>query len=265
MKKLNFFATSILLAVILFTSCSNASSSNEENNEPQIYYNVGDVILSDGTKVDYADNLTEFTLEQKQKAIAVIFRTGKKGSALGVGLKQGSDLAWAKESTTGYSTKFSDIICTPMSGGNPSFAIFQSSSTWDGDKDGSNNYDIVKAADSVGTLDTATNYPAFNYALNYKVLGATNLSGTIYENGWFLPSIAELVELCESNNKTNFNITVLNKLGNEYADLLGNNSYWSSSQHYYYANRGITLAIQHCRVDETQKDSTNKVLVIRKF
>ncbi|MBQ6781656.1 MAG: DUF1566 domain-containing protein [Treponema sp.] len=56
---------------------------------------VGDIVFSDGTAVPYTAVLT---YAQKQAAVAVIFDATKK---LGVGLKQGTGLAW-EDDTTGY-------------------------------------------------------------------------------------------------------------------------------------------------------------------
>ena len=99
--------------------------------------------------------------------------------------------------------------------------------TYTGDKNGSDNLeqiaDFLNATDGV-TDDTATaaNYPAFYFAKNYSTK-ATNL-GTIYESGWYLPSIAELLELFKEKAEVNAAIKAVGGNG------FNNSSYWSSTQ-----------------------------------
>lgn len=188
-------------------------------------YTVGDVMLSDGTKVDYQEKQT-FTDEQKSKAVAVIggFRNGVP---LGVGLynsKSGTNSGykvWAPSGTTGYNTNFTGIVCTPSYGGSgaASTAIFT------GDTDGSDNWDYICSVDPEGTTDPAANYPAFNYVLNY----ATTFSlPEGYKDGWYMPSIAELAEIYKNKEVVN---SVLSTIGGTqiYSDF-----YWSSSQYSSY-------------------------------
>ena len=184
-------------------------------------YNVGDVIFSDGTKVDYQENQT-FTDDQKTKAVAVIcgFRNGVP---LGVGLHNSESgtnsggKVWAPSGTTGYNTKFTGIVCTPSKTGIGA----ASTATFTGDTDGSDNWDYICSVDPEGTTDPAANYPAFNYVLNY----ATTFSlPEGYKDGWYMPSIAELAEIYKNKKVVN---SVLSAIG---GIQIYSSSYWSSSQ-----------------------------------
>lgn len=185
-------------------------------------YTVGDVMLSDGTKVDYQEKQT-FTDEQKSKAVAVIggFRNGVP---LGVGLynsKSGTNSGykvWAPSGTTGYNTNFTGIVCTPSYGGSGA----ASTATFTGDTDGSDNWDYICSVDPEGTTDPAANYPAFNYVLNY----ATTFSlPEGYKDGWYMPSIAELAEIYKNKEVVN---SVLSTIG---GTQIYSSYYWSSSQY----------------------------------
>ena len=97
-----------------------------------------------------------------------------------------------------------------------------------GDFDGSDNWSIICDTDTAGTASyeaIAENYPAFSYVVNY---GSTaGLTGTIFETGWYMPSVGELFYI--SNNKTKINkilslLDMANAFGTYYQ------SYWTSSQ-----------------------------------
>lgn len=120
-------------------------------------YVVGDIVFNDGSATPYAeiDARTENDMTTGKKikeneqnaAIAVIFYVGtglNSGSdtgsrTLGVGLKHDRDgLAWcASSSVDGYSINITTIQCTPY--GDAGHLTF------DGDKNGSNNYEQMEA------------------------------------------------------------------------------------------------------------------------
>ena len=185
-------------------------------------YTVGDVMLSDGTKVDYQENQT-FTDEQKSKAVAVIFGFRNR-APLGVGLynsKSGTNSGykvWEPRGTTGYNTNFAGIVCTPSKTGSGA----ASTATFTGDTDGSDNWDYICSVDPEGTTDPAANYPAFNYVLNY----ATTFSlPEGYKDGWYMPSIAELAEIYKNKEVVNSVLSAID--GTQMHSIY----YWSSSQY----------------------------------
>lgn len=79
---------------------------------------------------------------------------------------------------------------------------------------------------TAGLADDTTDpskYPAFYFAKNYKTT-ATNL-GAAYENGWYLPTVAELFDIW----KVKATVDAASSLcgGSQF----GNSYYWSSSQY----------------------------------
>ncbi len=189
-------------------------------------YNIGDVLLNDGTVIPYYQGIT-YTDEQKSMAVGVMYAKTASGEPMGwLGIYNAYDpsdsenhggMAWAPLSTTGYNTKFNNIICTPSNTGDGA----ASTATFTGDTDGSDNWTYICAIDPTGTADAATNYPAFNYVNTYA--STHSLTGE-YATGWYMPSIAELCYIYR--NKTALNRVLQALDGIE----LYHNNYWSSSQ-----------------------------------
>ncbi|MBR0031087.1 MAG: hypothetical protein IJP61_02195, partial [Treponema sp.] len=189
---------------------------------------VGDIVFSDGSATPYADGLT-LTAEQKEAAISVIFYAGTglnsgddttTSRTLGVGLAQNqSSLVWCVSGANAHNTNITTIQC-PASGtaGNLTFT---------GDRNGSDN--LSQIGDFLGgNDDTATeaSYPAFYFAKNYKSQTGSRVSGTDYESGWYLPSIAELFQIW--TKMTDLNKAIALCAGTEFNS---SKYYWSSSQY----------------------------------
>ena len=199
------------------TVTSNADSTKSASCDVTVQgFHVGDVLLWDGTVVPYDANRT-FTSEQKYKAVCVLAYFNDKGIPVGLGLKNSAadmkngSYKWATR-TTGYQTKFADIICTPSQTGSGAAR----EATFTGDTDGSNNWTYICSLDPIGSADF---YPAFNYVnKNHFVAGPRT-----YDLGWYMPSIAELCYIYR--NKATVN-AVIKALGG--TELEG--TYWSSSQ-----------------------------------
>lgn len=197
-------------------------------------YAVGDIILNDGSKVNYetAKNYTDIDLDGlKSKAIAVIFRADTASKkALGVGLKHNrSGLAWCRDYANAYNTNIKTIQCPATgSAGNLTFTD---------DTDGSDNLEqIASFLTTAGLADDTTDpskYPAFYFAKNYKNT-ATNL-GAAYGNGWYLPTVAELFDIW----KVKATVDAASSLcgGSQF----GTSGYWSSSQYASYASYACRL------------------------
>ncbi|MCI5696128.1 MAG: DUF1566 domain-containing protein, partial [Spirochaetia bacterium] len=165
-------------------------------------YNVGDVMLRDGTKVDYQANQT-FTDEQKSKAVAVIggFRNGVP---LGVGIVH-KQMAWCTSSAAGY---------------NKNITALQGDKTT-GYMDGSDGWEILKEACS----DAESNpekYPAWNYSLTYAE--TNGLTGDL-ATGWYLPTVAELYTIYQNKDVVDGS---LSKVG---GSQFGTSYYWSCCQY----------------------------------
>ena len=166
---------------------------------------VGDIVFKDGSAEPYTADLTD---AQKQAAVAVIFFKDAT-KKLGVGLKQGTGLAWAT-GTTGRTTKFNTS-----------------------ETDGSGNWDVIKAADSTGAAAAATNYPAFNFANTYGVSVAGNA------DDWYLPAKDELKNLCDNYRASGSAVKEALDKCTGTIDL-STGCFWSSSQYASYDNGAIS-------------------------
>jgi len=191
---------------------------------------VGDIVFKDGSATPYTAGLT-LSDEQKKAAIALIFYKGtglnsdnSNGTpntetvrTLGVGLKQVRGCAWCSPAAGAYSAckypasaagdygrdKYIETILCERGDDDSGVRTFT------GDKNGSNNLEQIAAFlgenndTGVGENSTKTSaeaavlYPAFYFAKNYKeeIIGSeatSRVAGTAYEDGWYLPSVAEL-------------------------------------------------------------------------
>ena len=242
MKKLitNYFVRfiiSVLLACSLI-SCSNRGtqplSITEEKNIPEssddeksaeindngnstsaVSYAVGDIILADGS-VEKATNFVAIDKENIPIAVIACFR--KDGKALGVGVhRSDSPLQWAADGSAGYAAKFVDTVCTQNSD-----LIF------DGDIDGSDNWEVMLSQDESGLADGEKNYPAFHFVNTYADM--YNITG-VYASGWYMPSVVELDNIYENRKKVNSSLKKIYTLDSNAAmNGLDTNWYWSSSQ-----------------------------------
>ncbi len=222
---------------------------------------VGDVLLNTGTIIPYA-NVNTMSDDQKAAAVGVLYALDENGTPRGwlglynsAGGTNSGNYKWAPTGTTGYNTKFEDIICTPSAEG-PGAA---STATFTGDTDGSNNWAYICSQDSSGTTDAATNYPAFNYVNNYA--STFNLTGD-YATGWYMPSLAELCYIYRNKSVLNSVLTALGGI------QLGNyDYYWSSSQHDYDFDYGLArdVSFYDGYVDTSEKDLAFRVCCVRAF
>lgn len=210
---------------------------------PGVAKKVGDIVFSDGSATPYMDGMT-LTDEQKAAAIALIFYKGTElnsgddtttSRTLGVGLKHAGDKSfnsgpvWCTTSAAAYRKIIPTVRCEP-SGSVPNYEFVDATAS---DRNGSDNLEqIANFLVEAGVTDdttTAENYPAFYFAKNYKDVTGSNVSGTDYEAGWYLPSIAELSKLYVNGKgeSKKFDIdTASNALGgNKFIQW-----YWSSSQ-----------------------------------
>ena len=221
MKKNLFSMLVISVLALAFVGCTNPAGGSTGGSSYSAKYAVGDIILNDGSKVNYetAKNYTDIDLDGlKSKAIAVIFRADTASKkALGVGLKQ-SGLAWCTNGANAFNKNIETIQC-PASGdaGNLTFT---------GDTDGSDNLEQIASFLTTAGLENdttdASKYPAFYFAKNYKTT-ATNL-GAAYENGWYLPTVAELFDIWKVKTTVDAASSLCG--GSQFSI-----DYWSSSQY----------------------------------
>ena len=169
-------------------------------------YAVGDIVLTDDNK--------------PIGVVAMISDAYGVPTPKVIGLQRSaSGLKWAAEDTTGSDTKFANIVCTPSKKYSAGTAL---TATFTGDTYGSDNWAEICAVDPTGTENVATNYPAFNFANTYGT--TAGLTGTDYENGWYVPSIAELCEVYKNKEVIQTSLTKASGF------TIGTSSYWSSSQ-----------------------------------
>lgn len=202
--------------ILMESRDSTVENFAESKNNPVIsHYEIGDVILADGSAIKRTD-LT--VIDSGNVPIAVIAGFQEDGTAFGVGVhRSDTPLQWAADDTAGYVTNFTDNIC-----------IQESDFSFSGDKNGSDNWDVICMQDSEDTADTATNYPAFHFVNTYA--DTYNLTGD-YISGWYMPSIAELCDIYQNREAVNGSLQHIYSLDG-YAAMNGleTNWYWSSSQ-----------------------------------
>ena len=194
-------------------------------------YTVGKIVLADKTPVD-KDSYT--AIDSSNPPVAIICGTNKYGAALGIALHTSRSPLhhWAKDGSTGYNTKFEGIICTPSTTGSGA----AQTATFTGDTDGSDNWEYIKSIDPAGAADAATNYPAFHWVNQYNTQYAAQLGGTNF--AWYMPSLAELCEVCKNKADINASLAKIHSLDSSYADSeLSAGWHCSSSQYSSNDNR----------------------------
>ena len=178
-------------------------------------YEIGDIILADGSMVKESD-LT--IVDSSNVPIAVIAGFKEDGTAFGVGVHRSDvSLQWASDNSAGYAANFTDTVCTQESG----FAFM-------GDTDGEDNWKAICDQESEDTVDAEVNYPAFHFVNTY----ASNfcLSGEM-ASGWYMPSIAELCKIYQNREAVNNSLQHIYRLDEQAAmNGLETNWYWSASQ-----------------------------------
>jgi len=198
---------------ITVTSGASSATGTVKVVSAENCYSVGDILFTDGTRIK-AENV-QYGLPSGKNAFAVI-ASAPYGGGVGkaVGLRSSSRLQWAPSGTTGYSTNFTGIRATRSGDSSSGY-------TFSGDIDGSDNWEYICSIDPEGTKDPATNYPAFNFALTYGT--TAGLTGTDYENGWYVPSVAELYDVYTNKEVVQTSLSAVGGF------TLGTSTYWSSS------------------------------------
>ncbi len=160
---------------------------------------VYDIVFNDGTAIAYEDNL-KLAKRQIQNAIAVIYviRTdlndvGVTGERMiGVGLVQ-KRLAWCTSTAKAHDEFISGIFYNPDNNGSTNLSQIATFL-------GANN-DTGTGSNSTVTVEQAADlYPAFYFGINYKDQSRShngdmyysNVAGTAFETGWYLPASWEL-------------------------------------------------------------------------
>ncbi len=246
---------------------------------------IGYIILADGTFV----NPDEYkSIDEKNPPVAVFAGFNYNGAAIGVGLHKSSILSWAKlksgEDLLGYRLCWEDIVSKWYF--HEGYFDYSSSTRlekvfkFEGDTDGSNNWDIVCAFDPQGTAEPAIHYPAFNWANLYNTTYKGYLGLAI--DGWYMPSIQELSLAFSNYEKINASASVISAIDSNYSDSeiirsktdaeIYYRCYWSSSNLDIYEGSNADFAGGIVLNDgskpfikDVDKTYTGYVLVVKTF
>lgn len=196
-------------------TASVISTEESENSSVIPPYEIGDIILADGSAVKKAE-LT--AIDSTNAPIAVIAGFQEDKTAFGVGVHiSDTPLPWATDDSAGYVTGFADTVC-----------VQKSAQEFSGDTDGSDNWAAICAQDGKDTANAADKYPAFYFVNTYAA--AHDLTGD-YASGWYMPGIAELSDIYQNRETVNASLQHIHSLDDRASvNGLGTNWYWSSSQ-----------------------------------
>lgn len=296
------------MAAAIFTGCANATSSDGDGTSSGSYIGtkapseakeVGDIVFNDGSAMPYATfaGLNNATKNQKKtSAIALIFYKGTAVSnvamavapaasrTLGVGLVH-SEHPWCNSNNAnGYNQNISFIRCTPTgTQGNYSF-------TENSDKDGSDNLEKIALYLNVNGLENDTGvgesqaetgyspiglYAPFYFAKEYSEHELDSettsriLTGSEFENGWYLPTAPELFQIYKNGIGSNKVFDL-----DEASEALGGDQftadtveYWSASQYNDDDNKNhaYTFNFSNGSIDHVLKQQGKAVCAIRAF
>ena len=216
-------------------------------------YAVGDILLTDGTKVSVA-NVETYTIDENNKPIGVVAMISDVygvPTPKVIGLQESaSSLMWAPSGTTGDNTKFTNIVCEPSQTGSGAALT----ATFTGDTYGGYNWEYICSIDPEGTQNAATNYPIFDFANTYGT--TAGLTSTDYENGWYVPSIAELCEVYKNKEVIQTSLTKASGF------TIRRSDHWSSSQS-ASSNSMAYLVWANGYMTETYKQNAKSVFVLQ--
>ena len=167
---------------------------------------IGDIILTDGS----VKSESEFNAET-DKAIAVYFYLGDRedlvSDYLAVGIEKASEIEWALLTQDGLDEAYGTFASHYIYNANltneqkEKFKTLYYTNDYQ-DKDGSDNYSILKEIDPEG------NYPAFEYAENFGKSHGAEIDAL--KTGWYLPTVSDCAALVAALKPMN---SVLKKVG----------------------------------------------------
>lgn len=260
-----------------FTIYSNDNLGNQSEKyvydnrkaSSSITFNVGDIILADGTKVSVYDYDSYTEIDKNNMAVAIIAGFNDKGAALGIGL-HADYLSWAAEGVKGCSEKIESIVSTTTA------KFYErgeaANATFTGDTDGSDNWEEICKFDPDGTKDEVAekNYPAFYWANNYGKKYASELKENT--TGWYIPSAAELCAVYRNRDEVQ---KAHKKLYDLYAkiDLSYtifdeydfNSCGFSSNQYESGPNERLGVMMSNGYINATLKYNKSRFFVVRAF
>jgi len=188
----------------------------------------GDILMDDGSYLTPADYKT---YAGTAKAVAVCGGFNDMDVPIGIGLVNTSTTGTQKGDAWSGSNNFehpgiivsrtTDVSSVPA--GSKYYTYTYNGTTYYlyGDLEGEDNWDTVCEENPEAADKVADNYRVFNFALHYAETAA--LTGTDYENGWFIPSLNQLLEISKNYTVVNASLELCG------ASKIGQNYFTSSS------------------------------------
>lgn len=229
---------------------------NENIVNKNLQYQVGDIILSDGSTVKIGDYTK---VEKDNLPIAMIGGVNGDGNIFTIGLHiSDTPLSWTTDSSKGYNTNFKELVAKPTNDENAMEATFS------GKLKGKGSLDSILLNEPEDTKDLKNNYPAFYFVDTYAE--EHGLTGD-YSTGWYIPSIAELCIVYKNRESINNSLHKIYKLDDNLAvNGIGTNWYWSSSQSAQKDDYAWFVHFVNGYAGECPKNFTNlHVLVLHEF
>lgn len=169
---------------------------------------IGQIVMSDGS---FLSTNSYDSYSGSAIPVGIVCHVNNDGiTGLMVGLKNSNETGyrWAPYNSFGELHNFTEIQGT----------------SYDGDIDGSDNWEVICNEDPSGSANSSIKYPVFNYVINYPL--SANILNTNYSDNWYMPSEYELYNYIYINKgKINKGIQTVGGV------LLGNEFYWSSTQY----------------------------------
>lgn len=210
----------------------------------------GDVILNNGKRVPVSE-VSKMTAAQKANAVAVVAFTKYGLIPFGMGLEQNDGIWLMKEYSKGYNTVIQEIQCDRSGSWYADEDVMVT-----GDKTGFDNWSVLQALDPEGSRRASENYPGFDWAQNYGITYGLPASCS---DGWFVPSLDELIQIYKNYRAVNASLRALGKTA------LMNGWYSTSSQDPDDSDYIWRVDFTDGEIDTGYKDSSRYELVIRQF
>ena len=254
MKKVFFSLMSILL-ILSLSGCKTEESELINGyygpKSPEVEKEFGDIVFKDGSALPFTPNMT-LSKAQKKYAIAVIFYKGTELNSgtdtttvrtLGIGLKHSKErLSWCTSDADAVDVRIEALVYEK--------AGAQEDYKFRGYINGSDALEKMKNTSGIDDTQNPEKYPAFYFAKKYSET-ETKLKGTPYEDGWYLPTYAEYVNIFlgmydgdgVNSNKGYVDIDYISGLcgGSKFSETEG--TYWTSNQSFTHPKCAVDCRI----------------------
>ena len=201
---------------------------------------VGDIVFTDGTAMAYTAFNGLSTADQDAKspyAVAVIFYAGGNANlgnrvlGLGINSYNGNTYQGTQNdaSAKGYLAYIEGLKSEPHWNGQAS-SIDGFISLIDGDVDGSDNLSVMSSYfNTTGKTDdtgTSGKYHAFQWPRDTYPGTRSNLTGTAYTTGWYLPTLPEMLMIYKNKGTVE---AALAACGSGVTSTIPSGEYWTFS------------------------------------